>query len=114
MSTTTGVWAEAGFILFTLFVVAPAIAAAIGYAAWKGQPKSLDSEMYWTVFVSTGAVATIIIVCALHLHTGGSASLHLVSLAGLVLGALIFGVSLGFGVGIFTRRLSRLNQNRTQ
>jgi hypothetical protein len=41
---------ELGFVLFTFFAVAPSIAAAIGYAAWKGRPKSFDREMYWTVF----------------------------------------------------------------
>lgn len=47
------------------FVIAPSIAVAIAYAAWRGKPKSFDREMYWTVFVATCAVAAVIIVYSL-------------------------------------------------
>ena len=96
---------ELGFILFAFFAIAPSVAAAIGYAAWKGKPKSFDREMYWTAFVSTGAVAGLIIVYA---QRNGGTWPRLAQLACLGLGALLFGVALGFGVGIFTRRSSSL------
>src|SRR5215469_10696860 len=61
------VWVELVFVVFSFFVVAPAIAATIGYAARKGKPKSFDREMCWTTFVATGVVAGII-VCTSHAH----------------------------------------------
>ena|SRR5882724_7845647 len=101
MHTSVGVWVELGIILFIFLVIAPSIAATIGYAAWKGKPKNFDSEMYWMAFVSTGAVAGFIIV---YTQRSGGTWPHPVQLACLGLGALLFGVALGFGVGIFTRR----------
>jgi len=105
MHTSVGVWVELGFILFTFFVIAPAIAATIAYAAWKGKPKGFDRDMYWTAFVSTGAVAGFILVYA---QRNGGTWPRAVRLACLVLGALLFGVAFGFGVGIFARRRSSL------
>jgi len=96
---------ELGFILFTFFVIAPTIAATIAYAAWKGKPKGFDRDMYWTAFVSTAAVAGFILVYA---QRNGGTWPRAVQLACLVLGALLFGVALGFGVGIFARRRSSL------
>jgi hypothetical protein len=103
MHTSVGASVELGFILITFFVIAPCIAATIGYAAWKGKPKSFDREMYWTAFVSTGAVAGFIIV---YVQGNSGTWPRPVQLACLALGALLFGVALGFGVGIFTRRHS--------
>ncbi len=48
--SSNGLWVEAAFLVFTFFVIVPSIAAAIGYAAWKGKPKNFDREMYWTAF----------------------------------------------------------------
>src|SRR6516162_8907577 len=98
------VWVELVFVVFSFFVVALAIAATIGYAARKGKPKSFDREMYWTTFVATGVVAGIISVYALRMPTDDVMWRHLLQLAILGLGAVLFGVSLGFGVGIFMRR----------
>jgi hypothetical protein len=101
MQTSVGVGVEFGFIMFTFFVMAPAIAAAVGYAAWKGKPKNFDREMYWTAFVSTGAVAGFVFVYAQrHAETWP----RVVQLACLGLCGVLMGVALGFGVGIFTRR----------
>ena len=105
MQTSVGVWVELGFIFIMFFVIAPCIAVAMGYAAWKGKPKSFDREMYWTAFVSVGAIAGFVIVYTL--RAGGAWPLPL-QLASLGLGALLFGVALGFGIGIFARRRSSL------
>lgn len=110
MESNAGVGVELGFILFTFVVLIPSIATAIGYAAWKGWPKSFDREMYWTAFVASGAVAGLVIVYALRIPAVGGTWLHLVQLACLELGLLLFGVSFGFGVGIFTRRRNSVTQ----
>jgi hypothetical protein len=91
--------------MFAFFVIAPAIAATVGYFAWKRKPKNFDREMYWTAFVSTGAVAGFVIVYAQH-HS--ETWPRAVQLACLGLGAVLIGVALGFGLGIFTRRRSSL------
>jgi hypothetical protein len=92
-------------LLFTFFVLAPFIAAMIGYAAWKGKPKSFDREMYWTVFASAMAAAFILM---LYVQRHAATLPGPVVFAGLILGGLLFGVSIGFGVGVFTRRKSTL------
>ena len=105
MHTSVGVWVELGFILFTFFVIAPTIAATIAYAAWKGKPKGFDRDMYWTAFVSTAAVAGFILVYA---QRNGGTWPPLVRVACFEIAALLFGVALGFGVGILARRSSSL------
>ena len=45
MYSKTGLWLEAELFVLTFFVVIPSIAAAIGYAAWKGKPKNFNREM---------------------------------------------------------------------
>ena len=104
MQSNAGIGLELEFILFSFFVMAPSIAAAIGYAAWKGKPKSFDREIYWTAFIATGAVAGVLIVYALRIQVDSGTWRHLLQFTCLGLGAILFGVSLGFGVGIFTRR----------
>lgn len=99
-----GAFAELGFIVFSFFVLAPSIAAAIAYAAWKGWPKTFDREMYWTAFVASGAVTALVNAYAMRIRAVGETWLHIVQLACLGLCALLFGVAFGFGVGIFTRR----------
>jgi hypothetical protein len=39
MYLATSMRVEAALLLFTFFIVVPSIAAAIGYAAWKGRPE---------------------------------------------------------------------------
>jgi hypothetical protein len=102
---TVGVPLEFAFIMFTFFVMAPAIAAAVGYSAWKGKPKNFDLEMYWTAFVSTGAVAAFVFVLA---QRHGETWPRAVQLACLGLCGVLMGVALGFGIGIFTRRHNSL------
>jgi hypothetical protein len=44
MHSDTGLWLGAGFLIFCFFIVIPSIAAAIGYAAWKGKPGTFDGR----------------------------------------------------------------------
>jgi hypothetical protein len=100
MHMTIGAAIRLATFLFTFFLLAPFIAALIGYAAWKGKPKSFDREMYWTVFVVAMVAAGFIFVyIQRHLHTLPNVA----SFIGVILCGLLFGVSGGFGVGVFTR-----------
>jgi len=96
--------AEIVFVVVAFFVMAPTVATVIAYRAYRGKPKSFDREMYWTAFVAIGAVAGIVIVYALRMDTKDEFAGNLLRMIALLLGALLFGVSLGFGAGIFTRK----------
>jgi len=100
--------AEAVFVVLAFFVMAPSVAAVIGYRASRGEPKSFNREMYWTAFVAIGAVAAIVMRYAVRMETKDDIAWNLLRLTALLLGALLFGVSLGFGAGIFTRKSNSL------
>ena len=93
-----------GLLLFVLFVVAPSISAAIGYAAWKGKLKNFDREMYWTAFVALGGVSGFLLVFAQRMHADVRTWQYLLQLTCFGLGALLFGVAMGCAVAIFTFR----------
>jgi undecaprenyl pyrophosphate phosphatase UppP len=95
---------EAGVLLLTFFVVIPSIAAAIGYAAWKGKPKNFNREMYWTSFAAATVASLLLMVFAQRMHADVRTWLYLVRVACFALGALLFGVAGGCTVGIFTYR----------
>jgi len=104
MHSETGLWVEAGLLLLTFFVVVPSIAAAIGYAAWKGKPKNFNREMYWTAFAAAIVVSLFLMVFAQRMHADVRTWLYLVQVACFGFGALLFGVAGGCMVGIFTYR----------
>ena len=91
--------ATAAFVVLAFFVLAPTVAAV--YRASNVKPKNFDREMYWTAFVAIGAVAVIITRYAVFMEAKDVAWWNLLRLTLLGLGALFFGASLGFGVGIF-------------
>jgi len=102
---------ELVFVLSALFVVPLFIAAAIGYAAWRGKPKRFDREMYWTAFVSAGALAALIIVYSMRMQADIKPTRHILGLMGLGLGGVVFGVALGCCVGVFTYRRNSVSAN---
>jgi hypothetical protein len=103
MYSKTGLWLEAAFFLF-IFLAVALIAAAIGYAAWKGKPKNFTREMYWTAFVAVGAVSLFLMVYAQRMHVDVRTWQYPLQIACFGLGALPFGVAGGCMVGIFTFR----------
>jgi len=104
MYSKTGIWIEAGSLLFTFFIIVPSIAAAIGYAAWKGKPKNFSREMYWTAFASAGAISLFLLVYAQRMQADARTWQYLAQIACFGTGALLFGVAMGCLVGIFAYR----------
>ena len=110
MHSNNGLWVEAAFFIFTFFVIVPSIAAAIGYAAWKGKPKNFDCEMYWTAFAAATGVSLFLIVFAQRMNADVRTWQYLLQLACFSLGTLLFGVAGGCMIGIFTYRRGVKNQ----
>ena len=110
MHSETGVWVEAGFLIFTFFVAVPSIAAVIGYAAWKGKPKNFNREMYWTAFAAAIVASLFLMEFAQRMQADVRTWRYLVQIACFDAGALLFGVAGGCLVGIFTYRRGVQNQ----
>lgn len=95
-------WVEFGLALLAFFVVVPAIAVAIGHAAWVGKPKRWDRSMYWTAFVATTAAALFLGVYAKRMDADVGTWRYSAQLVLLGLAVLLFGVAFGCGVGTLT------------
>jgi surface polysaccharide O-acyltransferase-like enzyme len=104
MFSQVGIAAEAGLLILTFFVFVPSIAAAIGYAAWKGWPKNFDREMYWTAFAAAIIASVFLMVFAQRMQADVRTWQYLLQVVCFTLGALLFGVAAGCVVGIFTYR----------
>ena len=93
-----------GFLLFTVFVGTPTIAAAIGYAAWKGRPKTFNRDTFVLGFIATLMGSAFLIVYAQQMHADVRTWQFLLQLACFELGVLLLGIAGGCAVGIFTHR----------
>jgi hypothetical protein len=93
-----------GLFLVTLFLVAPAISAVIGYAAWKGRPYGFSRTKYWMMFVSVMAVSFFLMVYAQRLRADVRTLQYAWQAACFELGALLFGIAGGCAVAVFTYR----------
>ena len=104
MGSQTALRIVDGLLLLTLFVGTPTIAAAIGYAAWKGRPKTFNRDTFVLGFIATLMVSAFLIVYAQQMHADVRTSQFLLQLACFELGVLLFGIAGGCAVGIFTHR----------
>lgn len=95
MSSETSLWVAGSLIFISFLVVVPAIAAAIGYAAWNGKPKDFDREMYWTAFAAAIIVSGFLIVFSQRMHAAVGTWQHLAQMTCFFVGALFFGVAGG-------------------
>lgn len=107
MYSKLDLWIEGAMFLFVFGVMVPLIAAAVGYAAWKGKPANFSREMYFTVSVVTGGVSAFLLLQASRMRGGFLTWAHLLQLCCFGLAAVLMGVAGGCMVGTFTYRASQ-------
>jgi hypothetical protein len=90
--------------LFTFFVLGPAIASGIAYAAWKGKPKNFDREMYWTAFAAAILASGFLMVFAQRMQADVRTWKYVAQIACFGIGAVLFGVAGGCLLGVFIYR----------
>lgn len=95
------VWVGTAIFLVGFFVVVPAVAVAIGRAAWVGKPKNWDRSMYWTGFVASGVASGFLLVYAQGMQADVRTWRYLMQMVFFGLGVLLFGLAAGCVVGIF-------------
>lgn len=101
MNTTLMDIADA-FFLILLFGI-PVIAGGVGFAASKGWPKNFSRIMYLHAFWGLGLVSAVLVTSAQRMLPDDVWHQLLQEVCG-ALGLLLFGVSIGCAVGIFTSR----------
>ncbi len=93
-----------GFLLFTVFVGTPTIAAAIGYAAWKGRPMTFNRDTFVLGFIATLMVSAFLIVYAQQMHADVRTWQYFCSSPASNSACCNLGIAGGCAVGIFTHR----------
>ena len=97
-------WVESVILLLAFSVVVPAIAVAIGYAAWTGKPKNWDRSTYWTAFIASIVASGFLMVYAQQMQSDVRTPRYVLQVLLFGFGVLMFGVAGGCMVGIFAYR----------
>ena len=87
-----------------------AIAVGIGYAAFKGRPKSFGRENYVLATVACGLAGGVLLMYAQRMQADIRTWLYLWQIVCGITGLLLFGVALGCGIGIFGGRFRSLTR----
>ena len=99
------------FFMITLFGVAPLIAGAIGYAAWRGRPKAFSRRKFAISFYAAMIASGFLLVHSQRMHADVRSERFLLQMACFLAGALLFGVAGGCMVGMFAYRVSPSTQD---
>jgi hypothetical protein len=90
-------WLTGAMQLLTIFVVAPAIAMAIAFSAWREEPQKLNPERYGIVCVSSGVTASLLLGFAKWMNADVRTAQYFLQLACVLVSGLLFGVCMGTG-----------------
>lgn len=90
-------WLTESIELLAFFVLMPAIAIVIAYAAWHGKPQNVSPKLYGTVCVASGVTASPLFLIAKWLNADVRTAQYFLQFACLLLGLLLFGVCMGCG-----------------
>ena len=112
-------WLVDALQLLTIFLIGPALAIAIAYAAWRGKPKNFSPEQYGMVCVACGIGAVLLFVFAKWMNADVRTAQYFLQLAAVLLGGLLFGVCMGCGFPVLLHiwrwhRTTRLTNGNTR
>jgi hypothetical protein len=93
-------WLTGAMQLLTFFVLAPVIAAAIEYAAWRETPVKLNPERYGIMCVASGVSAVLLFGFAKWMKADVRTARYFLQLTCVLLSGLLFGVFMGCGFPI--------------
>jgi hypothetical protein len=99
-----------GLLLLLFFVGVPVIAGGIGYAAFKGRPKSFTSANYVLGSIACGLFGGVLLIYAQRMDADVRTWLYLWQIVCGSIGLLLFGIALGCGIGIFACRFRSLTR----
>jgi hypothetical protein len=83
--------------LLTLFVISPLLAIVIALKAFRATPHELKPKKYGIVCVASGLISVVLVGLAKWMNADIRTPQYLLQLAGIVLGGLLLGVSMGCG-----------------
>jgi hypothetical protein len=89
--------------LLTFFVVGPALAIAIAYAAWRGKPNNFTPERYAIVCVASGVTASLLFGFVKWMNADVRTPQYYLQFACFLLSGLLFGAFMGTGFSVLLR-----------
>ena len=89
-------WLTGALQLLTVFVIGPAIAIAVAYAASHGKLKGFNPQRYVKLCVASAVSAVLLWVLAKWINADIRTPQYFLQLACVLLGGLLFGVAMGF------------------
>jgi hypothetical protein len=118
-------WLVDALQLLTIFLIGPALAIAIAYAARRGKPQNFSPdqnfspEQYGMVCVASGISAVLLFVFAKWMNADVRTAQYFLQLAAVLLGGLLFGVCMGCGFPVLLHlwrwhRTTRLTDGNTR
>jgi hypothetical protein len=87
--------------LLTFFVIGPALAIAIAYAAWRVKAQNFDSRRYGMMCVASGVAALLLFAFAKWMNADVRTPQYFFQFVCVLLSGLLFGVSMGSGFPLF-------------
>ena len=93
-------WLADTIQLLTFFVVGPALAIGIGYAAWRGKPENFSPKRYGVVCITSGVTAVLLFALVKWMNVDVRTPQYFVEVTCVLLSGLLFGVCMGCGVSV--------------
>ncbi len=96
-------WLTDAIEFLTFFVAGPVLAIAIAYAAWRGNPKLFNPELYSVVCIASGVTASVLFVFVKWINADVRTPQYFLQFACFLISGLLFGVFMGSGFSVLLR-----------
>ena len=103
-----------GLLSLLFFVGVPVIAGGIGYAAFKGRPKSFARANYVVGSIVCGLFSGVLLIYAQRMDADVRTWLYLWQIVCGSIGLLLLGIAIGCGIGIFACRFRSLARKQPE